>query len=192
MCTIGCLTFHLHSIIVFTVVQCCSIFSDICQPVHIADCSLSWVCSDCRAVVNLFKHSIRLIWYIVNMHDALANPKKVNCFSCLIRYYSYAKAMSSRTALFLSIIRRKILTVACFLPTFSWQVSDSSAHHRLPTTYALPQYPCRQCACGRETTEYAQGPDFRNKCRELSNVILRQTFTLYALFRTVLCVPPPF
>jgi hypothetical protein len=99
--------------------------------------------------------------------------------------------MSGRTALFLSIIRRKILTVACFLPTFSWQVSDSSAHHRLPTTYALPQYPCRQCACGRETTEYAQGPDFRNKCRELSNVILRQTFTLYALFRTVLCVPVP-
>jgi hypothetical protein len=57
-----------------------------------------------------------------------------------------------------------LLTVACIPPIFPYQVSDSFAHHRLPTTYALPQYPCRQRACGRQTTEYAQGQDFWNKC----------------------------
>jgi hypothetical protein len=70
-----------------------------------------------------------------------------------------------------------------------WQISDSFAHHRLPTSYALPQH-CRSwCACGCQVTEYAQGPDFWNKRWELSSSILGQT-DAYMLFRMV-CISSP-
>ena len=52
--------------------------------------------------------------------------------------------------------------------SFFWQVPDSLVYNRLPTSHALFEHTCTDCACRCQVPQHAQGPDLWNQCRQVS------------------------
>lgn len=67
-------------------------------------------------------------------------------------------------------------------PPLFWQVLDSLTHYRLWASYALLQYCGSACAGNCQVSQYAQGPDLWNQCRQVKYCLqIRKEFAFTCL-----------